>query len=409
VASPMLTRYASAEDTARNWPRFRGPGGLGISNYTNVPSAWNLQTGENVLWKTPVPVMGPNSPVIWDNRLFLTGATATKREVFCFDALTGKLVWRKSMTDIYNPHRGDLVVSKEYGGYSASTAATDGRRLYVLFANGDVGALDFDGNIVWSMNMGTPDNSYGHATSLDTYQDRLLVLFDQAEARSGKSRLLCFEGATGKKVWESAPRPVGQSWATPIQFRTADRDQIITCGNPWIVSYNPATGMELWRAKALKGDVTPSPVYANDMLYVAVDGEALSAFKVDGSGDVTATHKAWSFPEGLPDVCSPLCDGLRVYLLNSSGTLTVVDAIAGKKLYEQEFDFTYKVSPSLAGDRVYLCGDQGMVVVCKAASQYTEIARSDIGEELLASPSFASGRIYIRGAKTLFCFGATSK
>jgi outer membrane protein assembly factor BamB len=349
--------------------------------------------------------MGPNSPVIWENRVFLTGASSKKREVYCYDSITGKMLWQKAMPDIPNVHPGDLTVSEDTGGYSVSTGATDGRRFYVMFANGDVGALDFDGNVLWTVSLGTPENSYGHSTSLDTFQDRVLVLFDQAEAKSAKSRLLCLDGATGKKVWESEPRPVGQTWGTPILVKTPEREQIITCGNPWVVSYNPTNGLEIWRAKALYGEVTPSPISANGMVYVAMDGEALSAWKTDGAGDVTKTHKAWSFDEGLPDICTPLCDGQRIYMLNSSGTLTVVDVVTGKKLYEQEFDFPYKASPSAAGDKIYLCGDKGMVVVFEAGAKYKEIARSDMGEELLASPAFADGRIYIRGKQNLFCLG----
>jgi outer membrane protein assembly factor BamB len=190
---------------------------------------------------------------------------------------------------------------------------------------------------------------------------------------------------------------------------TPDRDQVITCGNPWVVSYNPTNGVEIWRAKALYGEVTPSPVSANGIAYVAMDGEAISAWKIDGTGDVTKTHKIWSLDEGMPDICSPLCDGQRIYMVNSSGTLTVVDTSTGKKLYEQEFDFPSKASPSLVGDRVYLCGDKGVVVVFEAGPKYKEIARSSMGEDLLASPAFADGRIYIRGTKNLFCLGTKAK
>jgi len=88
------TPFPTPEDMKQNWPRFRGPGGLGVSPYANAPLTWNGKTGENILWKTKVLITGPNSPVIWGNRVFLSGATASKEEIYCFDALSGKLLWQ---------------------------------------------------------------------------------------------------------------------------------------------------------------------------------------------------------------------------------------------------------------------------------------------------------------------------
>ena len=225
-----------------------------------------------------------------------------------------------------------------------------------------------------------------------------------SDASEGKSRLLALNGQTGELVWQTEPRPVPNSWATPIVIQAAGREQIITCGNPWLIAYAPADGKELWRGQWLGGEVTPSPVFGAERVF-AVSDEKLLAIRPDGSGDVTKTHVAWHGEDGLPDISSPLCDGWRVYLLTSYGRLTCYGAADGKKLWEKELELGFKASPALAGDHLYLCDEKGTVVVVQAGDEFKELARSSLGEEVMASPAFAGGKMFIRGTGYLFCFG----
>ena len=399
------TPFPTAEELKKNWPRFRGPGGAGISAYANMPVTWNAKTGENILWKSPVPTIGPNSPVIWGNRVFLCGATEKKREVYCYDATTGKLLWQKAVGDIPGTDPEAPTVMDD-GGFGPSTVATDGRRVYAIFANADVAAFDYQGNRVWARNLGKFDDGYGHACSLEQYHDRLLIQADQGTGKDGKSKVLALDTATGNTVWESAPRPISGSWASPILINTGQRELFITVGKPWVIAYDPATGKELWRAETLSGEVTPSPVFGAGFVFTAMEGEKLAAIKPDGSGDVSKTHIAWSAEDGLPDISSPLCDGQRVYLATSGGEITCYSAANGKKLWEKEFDsISFKSSAALAGDKVYIFSDKGVCIILQAGDTYKEIGRADVGEEVLSSPAFADGRLYIRGKKTLFCIG----
>jgi outer membrane protein assembly factor BamB len=362
-----------------------------------------------MLWKAAVPIFNPNSPIVWGNRVFLTGATAGNREVYCFDALSGRLLWQKPVNTPEGSSGEPPTVSEESGSFAAATAATDGRRVYAIFATGDVAAFDFKGNLVWAINLGKPDNSYGHASSLEIYQDRLLVLFDQGTGKDGKSKLLALDTLSGKTVWQSQPRPIPNSWASPILVNTGQRNLIVTCGNPLAIAYDPATGTELWRAQVLYGEITPSPIYANGLVLTAMEGEKLSAIRPDGVGDVTKTHVVWTADEGLPDIPSPLSDDQRIYLATSGGAVTCYDAKTGKKLWDKELEVSFKSSPSLAGNRVYLVADNGLTFVLHAGPEFKELARSDLGEEVLASPAFADGRIYIRGKQHLFCLGNKGK
>lgn len=403
------TPFPTPEELKQNWPRFRGPSGSGISAYANVPTTWNAKTGENILWKSPVPIIGPNSPVLWGNRVFLCGATEKKREVYCYDAATGKLLWQKPVGDLpgTDPEAPSVM---DDGGFAPSTVATDGRRVYAIFANADVAAFDYKGNRVWARNLGKFDDSYGHASSLEIWHDKLLIQADQGTGKDGKSKILALETATGNTAWESAPRPVPGSWSSPILINTGKRELFIVTAKPWVMAYDPATGKEVWRAEALSGEVTPSPVFGAGLIFTAIEGEKLAAIKPDGEGDVTKTHVVWSAEDGLPDVSSPLCDGQRVYLATSGGQITCFEATKGKKLWEKELDnVSFKSSPALAGDKVYVFCDKGVCHVLQASDTYKEVAKADLGEEVLSSPAFADGRIYVRGKKSLFCIGSKPK
>jgi len=393
--------YPSREEIDRNWPRFRGPRGLGISAYTNVPSSWNGSTGEGILWKTPVPLPGQNSPIVSETRVFLTGASEDEREVYCFDADSGKLLWQAAAADVPGSPSERPEVDEETG-FAAPTAVTDGKRVYAIFANGDLACFDFDGERLWAMGLGNPDNLYGHASSLAVYQNLLLVLLDQGTAEDGLSQLIALEAPTGRTAWRTK-RPVPNSWASPIVIDTGTREEIITCGAPWVIGYDPVGGEELWKAECLGGDVAPSPVYADGLVLATTAYELLAAIRPGGQGDVTQSHIAWTADYNLPDICSPVSSGNLVFLLTTEGILTCYDTKDGKMMWERDFDSTFRSSPTLVGDRVYLMNEEGVMLIVAASRDYEELGTAQLGEDSDCSPAFLDGRIYIRGTQNLYC------
>ncbi len=401
-AVEQAVRYPSDEELARNWPSFRG-GGMGRSAYTNVPTSWNGKTGEGILWKVPVPLNAPSSPVVWGDRVFLTGSSKTLLEVHCFDAATGKLLWQQAASGIPGSP-AERPKSMEGVGWAPSTPATDGARVYAIFSTGDVMALDFSGKRVWARNLGTPDNAYGHASSLAMWHNLLIVQYDQASADDKKSKLMALDAATGRTVWETR-RETPQTWATPLVAKTPTGDQIICCGDPYLCGYDPASGKELWRAECLGGEVAPSPTYANGVAYTANAGSYATAVRTDGSGDVTKTHILWKAEDGLPDVCSPLANGEFVWSLTSGGLLTCYDAKTGKRVWEKDFEQNCSSSPSLVGDKVYVIGEKGTAFIVQAGRELKVLGRAELGEGCRTSPAFLDGRIIIRGEKHLFCVG----
>ncbi len=404
VATALAADLPSPGEYAANWPRFRGPDGGGVYTKGEVPLSCDIKTGANVAWTAVVTSTGFSSPVVWGNRVFLSGGDESKREVLCFDATTGRLLWQRAVPKTAGSPDEKPEVPDQCG-MAAATGATDGRRVYVMFANGDLAAFNFDGSVAWAKHLGVPKNPYGHASSLLTWQDRVIVQFDQGEADDKLSKLFAFDGATGKVVWEK-PRAVGASWATPIAFDAAGESQLIALAVPWVISYSAKDGAELWRADCLDGEVTPSPIYAGGTLLIVSPTHKLQAIRPDGHGDATKTHLGWVGEDGIPDVTSPVSDGELVFVTDAGGILTCYDAKTGKKQWEHDPGDACSASPSIAGNRLYLITKKGTLVVIEVARQFKELARSSLGEEVFASPAFAQNKIFIRGVQHLICLGA---
>jgi outer membrane protein assembly factor BamB len=179
--------------------------------------------------------------------------------------------------------------------------------------------------------------------------------------------------------------------------------ELLTSGDPWVIAYDPDSGVELWRAKGLSDDVAPSPVYANGLVFVTNEYAQIMAIRAGGSGDVTATHVAWTATEGLSDAASPIATDEFFLQANSSGNVTCFEAQSGKLLWEQSFEGVFWASPTLAGDVLYLPAEDGKTYLFKLAREYAPLGAPDLGEPILATPAFTDGQIFIRGKKHLFC------
>lgn len=403
MVAPPQVAHAADREPPRSWPCFRGPGGSGISAYENVPDDWDGKTGKNIAWKTPVPLPGKSSPIVSGNRIWLTGADEQHRQVFCFEAATGKLLWQRDVPS--TPESQKPIKLNEDTGYAASTMATDGRFVAAMFANGDLAAFDLDGKLAWSQSLGIPDNPYGHAASLAVHENLLIVPFDQSTAKKAISKLRGLDVATGKPLWEQA-RAVPSSWSTPIVVHAADRDQLITSASPWVIAYDPKDGVELWKAKCSQGDVAPSPVFAAGTVYAAAtDSSPVCAIRADGKGDVTATHFLFKVEDNTPDICSPLVTDDFLILLTSEGMVTNYDAKKGEKYWEEDLgNFKCKASPSLVGKLLYVFGEEGKCWILEPSKAGCKrVRQADLGEPCHSSPAFQDGRIYVRGQKNLIC------
>lgn len=405
-AGEGVADLVSLAEFQANWPRFRGFDGGGVSTQTNVPLTWDGKSGDGVAWKSPVPAPGHSSPVVWSNRVFISGGDATKREAFCFDETDGKLLWQRTIENVAGSPAKQPEIP-EMTGFASPTMACDGRRVFVIFANGDLAAFTLDGAPVWSKSIGVPKNTYGYAASLAVWPGKLIVQLDQDDGAPGGSKLLAFDCANGRLIWERS-KPTHGSWTTPIIIEAAGKTQIITLALPFVISYSLTDGNELWRAELLEGEITPSPIFAGGLVIVVSPSAKLIAIRPDGAGDVTKSHVAWTAEDNIPDVTSPAGSGDLIFTMTSSGVLTCFAAKDGKKIWEQDFEMEVQSSPAIVGEKVFVLGAKGVAVVVEAGRQFKEVGRSALADQFLASPAFGNGRMYLRGATNLWCLAPTN-
>lgn len=385
----------SQAELKANYPFFRGPQGNGVAFQKNTPIDWNGAGGKNIIWKVKVPKAGFSSPIIWGGQLFVTGADAQSRMVYCYDKTTGKLVWEAAADNIEgSPAKMPKVTADT--GLAAPTMATDGRAVFAIFATGDVLALDMGGKRIWARNLGVPDNHYGHGSSLIVYKDKLLIQYDTN--KSGK--LMALDTQTGATVWETA-RSTKISWSSPILVNTGSRMELILTTNPNVNGYDPQTGKELWNIACLSGEVGPSAGYIDGMVFAANEYAKLVGIKIAGG----TPEIAWEADEFLPEVSSPLAvDGL-LYVATTYGVLACYDAKTGTKNWSQEYGDPFYSSPIYADGKIYITDMTGKTHIVKATKDYQLIGTPELGEKAVCSPVFQDGRVYLRGMNNLYCLG----
>lgn len=386
-------KFPSADQMKMQYGAFRGSFGQGVSAFKNIPVKWDGSKGENILWKVKVPRLGFNSPVIWGNRLFISGSDNQVREIYCYDKNSGKLLWSKQLANVPgSPNTPPKVTSDT--GLSAPSLTTDGLYVFVLFATGDIAGFDMNGNQVWAKNLGIPDNHYGHSSSLISFGDKLYVQYDTNRG----SRLIALSKVNGEKVWETA-RNAKISWASPVLAQIGGSYQLILSADPIVAGYDAETGKELWTVTCLMGEVGPSPAYSDGLVYAGQEYAKFAAINPVSSSIV------WESDEYLPEVASPVAANGLVFIATSYGVLACYDAKTGTKYWEDESGDGYYSSPVIAENKLYALDLQGNMIIFEVSKDKKLIAECPLGEKATTTPAFSDGKIFIRGDINLYCIG----
>jgi len=392
----VASDFAASEHMRKSWTGFRGPGANGHAVHANPPLNWSAKEGKHILWKTKVPKHGMSSPVIWGNRLFLTGADDSTRQIYCFETETGKLLWQHDVDGIPgSPPDGKLPDVLDETGFAAPTATTNGRYVAAIFATGELVCVNMKGERVWAKHLGIPKNPYGHASSLIGHRNLLIVQYDQTE----NSQLLAFDLASGNPAWQVKRGDI--SWSSPILVDNKGRMELIVTNSKAVDSYDPETGKLLWHVECLGGDVAPSAAYADGVVFVANENATATAIDVGNHG--SEPKILWQWDETLPDAASPLATEEYLILPTGFGVVSCLDVKTGKVFWEHEFDEGFYSSPILVNDRVYIIDLSGAMQIFKMDDEFELLGVSEIGEAAYATPAFVDGRIYIRGITHLFC------
>jgi outer membrane protein assembly factor BamB len=391
-AAPVSTAL-TIEQVRQNHNSFRGPLGQGISYHKNIPTEWDGPSGTNILWKSPIPKHGYNSPVVWGNKVFIAGADNQSREVYCFSTTDGKLLWTgKAGTIPGSPSSPPRVT--EDTGLAAPTVTTDGQRVYAIFATGDVMAFDMNGNRVWAKNLGVPDNHYGHSSSLLVWNNKLLVQYDTNKG----GKVLALNVANGETVWETT-RDAKISWASPVLVQVDGKYQVVLTADPIVAGYDVQTGNELWSVECMMGEVGPSVGYADGIVHAANEYATMVAI------DIKTQEIIWEDNMFLPEAASPLAHNGLLVIATSYGVLVCYDAKTGEEYWEHDVGKTLYSSPQFADGKIFMMDNDGMMRIYEFGKEMKLIAENELGETHGTTPAFADGRIYIRGEEHLYCIG----
>jgi len=394
TAQPQPTAVALTLDLIRkNHNSFRGPLGQGVVYHKNIPTKWDGAAGTNILWKSPIPKHGYSSPVIWGDKIFVTGSDKASREVYCFNRMDGKLLWTGKADNIQGSPATPPKVTEDTG-LSASTLTTDGQRVFAIFGTGDVIAFDMNGTRVWAKNLGVPDNHYGHSSSLLVWDNKLFVQYDTN--RGGK--LIALNTATGAEVWQTT-RSSKISWASPVLAQVDGKYQVILTADPIVAGYDVQTGKELWQVKCMMGEVGPSVGYSDGIVVAANEYAKMVAI------DVKTHQILWEGDEYLPEASSPLAHNGLLIIATSYGVMACYDLKSGEKYWEHDVGKTLYSSSMAADGKIFMMDNDGVMRIYEFAREMKLISENKLGEKAGTTPAFADGKIYIRGDKNLYCIG----
>ena len=401
------------------WAQWRGPHGNGISDEKTPPLKWNKT--ENVLWRVALPGPAGATPVVWDDRIFLTSVDGEKLVLMCLDT-SGKELWRRQVTEGNRDVRGDE------GNSASPSPLTDGRHVWTFMANGILACYDFDGKEVWKFDVqdryGKLKIQFGMTSTPLLHEGRLYMqlIHGDGDPKTREAVVLCLEAATGKEVWRQprdsdARDECEHSYASPTLYSDAKQTYLLVHGADFITAHRLDTGAEIWRCGDLNPKATYNPTFRLIASPTAVPGlivvptakfGKVLGLRPDGTGDITDSKEQilWTLPENTPDVPSPLIyDGL-VYLCRENGNLMVLDAASGRKLYEKRTTADrHRASPIFADGKIYLTARKGVVTVVKAGRTFEILAQNDIGEPISSTPVIAGGRIYLRTYDALYAIG----
>jgi outer membrane protein assembly factor BamB len=392
---------------AEDWTAFRGPDGSGHSPATGLPVEWS--ESRNVVWKAAVHGRGWSSPVVLGDQVWLTTATpdGTELSAIAFDRDDGSVLLDEIVFEVERPED-----TRQYNSYASPSPVIEEGRVYVHFGSYGTAALDTrTGEAIWSRRDLPCNHWRGPGSSPILHGDLLIVHFDGYDYQYA----VALDKHTGRTVWKAdRTHDFGtddgdqmKGFATPIVIEAAGRSQLISPAAKAVVSLDPATGRELWRARYEQHSPATRPLFAHGLVYVSTGfGKAsLLAIRPDGEGDVTDTHVAWRALKGIGSKPSPLIvDDLVYAVSDSAGVATCLDALTGEEVWQHRIGGrAHSASPLFADGALYFFAEDGTASMLEPGREFHELGRARLGEEgVMATPAIAGRSIFLRTESHLY-------
>ncbi|MBI5685844.1 MAG: PQQ-like beta-propeller repeat protein [Verrucomicrobia bacterium] len=405
---------------AANWPAWRGPLGTGIGDEKNLPVKWSAT--ENVKWRVALPERGNSTPIVWNDRVFLTQPVGKERTLMCFNRSDGKLLWKQGVTT-----KLDDDPTHGTNPYCSASAVTDGERVIVWFGSDGLHCYDFAGRQLWSRDLGLQKHIWGYGSSPVIYGGLCFLNFGPG----ARSFLVAVDKKTGKTVWQrdeetgygkpppadvragkGGPATYVGSWTTPVIMRVEGRDQLLMSWPRRLAAYDPMGGKELWTCAGLNPLVYSSPIYSGDIIVTmgGFSGSSL-AVRAGGSGDITSSRRLWHHPRTKQRIGSGVIHDGRIYIHNDPGVAECFDLKTGNLVWEERLRGDGKTgqnwsSVMLAGGNCYTITQGGDCFVFKASPKFELVAVNSLGERSNSSIVPSNGELLIRTHAALWCIGA---
>ncbi len=414
LASLLMAAPLSATVTTSNWPHWRGPQENGSTTAGKYPTKWDAN---HLLWQAPLPGKGCSTPIVWQDRIYLTAPVGGKDAVVAFDT-TGRKLWETAFgTEIAGRHRN--------GSGSNPSPVTDGRSIFVSFKSGHLAALDLDGKVRWQTNLverfGPVKLFWDFGTSPALTEKNVIM----ARMHQGESWLAAFDKATGELRWKTArdyevPREVDNGYTTPLVLRHDGREALLTWGAQHLTLHDAADGKLIWSCGNFNPTSTAlwpavaTPVVA-DGIAVVCFGRAdrglpkLHGIKLGGKGDVTATHRAWFRDDVGAFVPTPAEYQGKIYIVSDRGQVDCLEPATGKTVWSATLprsSSNFYASPVVAGGILYAAREDGAVFTARVTGGFELLSEHKFDDRVIASVIPASDRLYIRGEKNLYCIAA---
>jgi len=415
----VLAVLAVATISAENWPQWRGPELNGVSPAKGLPTKWS--TTENVAWKLAMPGRSGSTPIIWGEHIFLNVGTADATgdlELWTLDRNTGKVLWKGPIAG------GNRTERKQ--NMSSPSPVTDGQAVWVMTGVGVLKAFDLKGKELWARDIqkdyGEFGLNWGYASSPLLHDGDLYVQVLHGMKTDDPSYVMRVEGKTGKTLWRverptKAIQESPDSYTTPALLQYGKATEIIISGGDIVTGHDPASGKELWRMDGLNPDNNPfyriiaSPLVVGDIIIAPTREKPMLAIKAGGRGDITKSHRLWSFDNG-PDVPTPVSDGKLLYTVTDRGVAYALDLQTGKTVYgpQRLRPDSYSASPVLADGKIYITSEnEGLTSVYAAGPKFELISENPLEDYCLSSPAMSEGQIFLRTTGHLWAIGQRQK
>jgi outer membrane protein assembly factor BamB len=362
-----------------------------------------------------------STPVVLGDRIYVTTPVEGQDGVMALDR-SGKQVWLAKLGPESPPRHRSLASS-----CNASPVA-DGSGIYVRFRSGRLAALEPDGSVRWQLNLDErfgPEKLFWDAGSSPAVTADCVVV---ARMHNGDSWLAGFDKKTGEQRWlqqrnYETPRENDNSYTTPVPIEHQGRPAFLLLGADHLTAHSAANGALLWSSGGLNPAGTAfwpavaSPVVAGGIAVVPVgrddrQGQArVVGIRLGGSGDVTASHRAWEREDVGVFCATPVVYEGRVYLLRHRGGVVCLDPATGRTIWEDAFPraaASYYASPIIANGVLYAAREDGTVFAARVGEKFELLSENPMGEKIVASPVPAGNCLLIRGEQNLYCIAGKS-